>query len=151
MSQNFAARVALAAGGGVGFLKTDAQGRLLTTSDASEPSAVMDSSGDVAAAAAIATLPGVSGKTNFLSGFILAGSGATAASVVLVTITGLLGGTVTMPIGVPAGAAVGITPIICNFENPLPAADVNTDIVVTMPSLGVGNLHASATAWGTVV
>ena len=56
--------------------------------------AVAASSGDVANASAVATLaaPGA-GLTNYVTGFTITFSGATAASVVLATLTGLLGGT----------------------------------------------------------
>lgn len=148
MSQNFAARVALTAAGGVGFLHLDDQNRLIVTNDAPVGSSISDFTADSPNAAAVATLAGAAGKLNSLSGFYLSGSGATGASVVLATVTGLAGGTITIPVAVPAGAAAGIAPIRMEFEPPLPASAVDTDIVVTLPALGAGNLHAAVGAWG---
>jgi hypothetical protein len=106
------------------------------------------SSGNVANASAVATLAAAAGKTNYLSNVIIAGAGATAASVVLATITGLLGGTVTIPVAVPAGVTTGIAPLVLNFNPPLPASAANTAIVVTLPALGAGNTNAAVTAAG---
>ena len=111
---------------------------------------VTASSGNVANASAVATLPAVAAKTNNLSGLLISGAGATAASVVTATVTGLLGGTMSITVPVPAGAAVGITPIYLDFNPPLPASAVNTAIVVTLPALGAGNTNASVSAWGYV-
>lgn len=108
---------------------------------------LVSSSGDVADTNAVATLAGAAGKTNFLSGLALLATGATAAGVVIATVTGLTGGTLSIPVAVPAGADVGVAPVVLNFDPPLPAP-VNTSIVVTLPALGAGNLHAVATAWG---
>lgn len=113
--------------------------------------AVSASSGNVANASAAATLPAVAAKTNYLSGLILSGAGATAASVVTATVTGLRGGTMSITVTVPAGATTGITPVNLAFNPPLPASAVNTAIVVTLPALGVGNTNASASAWGYVI
>lgn len=148
MGQNFAARTALTAAGGVGFLTLDNQGRLIVTNDAPVGSSVSDFSADSANASAVATLAAVAGKLNSLSGFYLSGTGATAAGSVLATVTGLEGGTITVPVAVPAGAAAGIAPIRMEFEPPLPGVDDTTDIVVTLPALGAGNLHAAVGAWG---
>ena len=113
--------------------------------------AVSSSSGNVANASAAATLPAVAAKTNYLSGLILTGAGATAASVVTATVTGLLGGTMSITVAVPAGATASIVPVSLAFNPPLPASAVNTAIVVTLPALGAGNTNASASAWGYVV
>jgi hypothetical protein len=104
--------------------------------------AVAASSGDVAAASAVATLAAVAAKTNYVTGAEITFSGATAASVVVATLAGLLGGTESFVIAVPAGAAVGGTPLVLKFEPPHPASAVNTAITLTLPSLGAGNLHA---------
>lgn len=109
---------------------------------------VSGSSGNVAAAAATATLAAAAGKTTYMTGFDITGAGATAASVVTATVTGLLGGTQSYTIAVPAGATLGIAPVFVAFSQPFPASAVNTAIVVTVPSLGAGNTNAVANARG---
>lgn len=106
------------------------------------------SSGNVAAASAVATLAGAAGQTTYLSGLLISGAGATAASVVTATVTGLVGGTMSITVSVPAGAAVGLTPLYLDFNPPIPASAANTAIVLTLPSLGTGNTNASVSAWG---
>ena len=100
-------------------------------------------SGNVANASAAASLAAVAGKTNYLTGVNIHFSGATAASVVNATITGLIGGTMTIPIAVPAGATVGGVPVDLDFAVPIPASAVNTAITVTLPALGAGNTNAA--------
>lgn len=117
---------------------------------------VGNSSGDVAAASAVATLPAASGLTTYIEGFDVTGAGATGASVVPVTVTGLQTqtGTLTFDVVVPAGATVAIggtgTPGIVSFRfpTPIPASATNTTIVVTATTFGSGNLHACVTAYG---
>lgn len=107
------------------------------------------SSGNVAAATASATIPAPSnGQTAFLTGFEVTGAGATAASVVALTVTGLLGGTATYNVAVPAGATVGLAPLVFEFNPPLSASAANTAIVVSLPSLGAGNTNAAVVAHG---
>lgn len=106
------------------------------------------SSGNVANASAVATLAAVAAKTNYLSGVEITFAGATAASVVLATITGLLGGTQTIVVPVPAGVAVAGVPVLLNFYPPHPASAVNTAIAVTLPALGAGNTNACVNARG---
>lgn len=110
--------------------------------------AVSSASGNVAAASAVATLAASATKTTYVSGFVITGAGATAPSVVSATLAGLLGGTATYTIAVPTGATAGLTPLIVQFDSPLPGSAVNTAIVLTLPSLGVGNTNASVHAWG---
>lgn len=112
---------------------------------------VIARSGNVAAAAANSTLPAVVGKTNYLSGFQVVGAGATAASVILVTIVGILGGTLTYPLVIPAGVTTSIVPLSVNFYPAIPASAANTAIVVTVPSFGAGNTNAASVATGFVL
>lgn len=105
-------------------------------------------SGNVANAAATATLAGVAGQTTFLAGFEVTGLGATAAGFSTVTVTGLLGGTRTYEIAVPAGVTTPITPLIVEFTRPIPANAVNTSIVVSATAFGAGNTNAEASAHG---
>lgn len=109
---------------------------------------VKGSSGNVANASGVATLTSTATKTAYISGFQVTGSGATAASVISVTVAGLLGGTSTYTMTIPAGATVAVTPLIVSFYPPLPASAVNTDIVVTAPAFGAGNTNATVNAQG---
>jgi len=112
---------------------------------------VQATSGVVAAATATATLPAVSAKTNYLTGFDITGLGATAGSTITATIVGLLGGTRSYPVVVPAGVTVGITPLVMSFSPPLAASAVNIAIVVSVPTFGAGNTFAQVNAQGYVV
>lgn len=100
-----------------------------------------------AAAAIAASLAAAAGKRTFISGLAVTGSGATAASVIAVTVTGLTT-TLNFRIVVPAGATVGVTPLVVAFARPIPASADNTAIVVNVPSFGVGNTNAAVAAWG---
>jgi hypothetical protein len=110
--------------------------------------AVAASSGNVANASAAATLAAVAAKTNFITGLEITFSGATAASVVLATVTGLLGGTQTFVVAVPAGAAVGGVPLAIRFSPPHPASAANVAITATLPALGAGNTNACVNVRG---
>lgn len=118
---------------------------------------VANSSGDVAAATATATLPAAAGKTTYIEGFDLTGGGATSATVITGTVTGLLAaiGTLSFDAAILAGAAVpafGTTGsgslYSVRFPTPLPASALNTAIVVSFPTFGSGNLHACVSAYG---
>ena len=109
------------------------------------------SSGNVAAAAAIATLAGVAGKTTYITGFEVTASGAVAAAVVLATLTGLAGGTATYVYVAPAGVTTAGPMLAVEFAPPLPASALNTAIVLTLPSLGAGNTNAAVVAHGYTV
>lgn len=106
------------------------------------------SSGNQANALAAVTLAKASGQMSYLTGFDMTFLGATGASTVLATVTGLAGGTRTYVIAVPAGVAVRGEPLVRSFSPPLPAADFNTDIVVSLPALGAGNTNAVVNAHG---
>ncbi|MDB5957694.1 hypothetical protein [Ramlibacter sp.] len=114
----------------------------------SQSTPVHAASGSVAASATTATLPGAAGKTTYITGFEVTGAGATAASVIAITVTGLLGGTETYIMAIPAGAAVGATPLSVQFAVPVPASAVNTSVVVNVPSFGAGNTNAAVVAHG---
>jgi len=109
---------------------------------------VKASSGNVANAAGVATIPAVAAKTAYISGFDVTGAGATAGSVVSVTVAGLLGGTATYTLTVATGVAIGNAPLAIQFSPPLPASAVNTAIVVTCPALGAGNTNNTVNAYG---
>lgn len=109
---------------------------------------VTHGSGNVANASATATLTSASGKTMYLSGFIITGAGATAASNIQVTVSGLLNGSRVFILSIPAGVTTGITPLVVQFRMPLPASATNTNIVVSVPAFGSGNTHAAVVANG---
>lgn len=120
-----------------------------------QPSAtpVANSSGNVAAASAVATLPAVAGKMTYIEGFDVTGTGATAASIVTGTVTGLPStiGTLSFNLLIPAGATTNIGTngvFSVRFPTPLPASALNTTIVVTFGSFGTGNTNACVTAYG---
>jgi hypothetical protein len=137
-----------ASGTGTGFIPA----MMLVDSSGTElpagGTAVGASSGNVANASAAASLAAVAAKTNYITGLEITFSGATAASVVLATVSGLLGGTETFVVAVPAGAAVGGTPIAIRFHPPHPASAANTAITVTLPALGAGNTNACVNVRG---
>lgn len=110
--------------------------------------AITAASGNVAAAAAVATLPGVANKTTYITGFTITGGGATAAALVLATLVGCVSGTLTFVYGAVAGAALASQALVVSFDTPIPASAVNTAIVLTLPSLGAGNTNAAVTARG---
>ena len=115
---------------------------------AAMPAAVVAVDQD-AAAETVAALPAVASKTNYLTGFAISGGGATSASVVRATITGI-GVTWGVDIAVPAGADLGIVPIIVTLPAPIPASAVNTAITLTVPSFGSGNTDVSIAIFGYV-
>jgi hypothetical protein len=85
--------------------------------------------------AVVATMPAVSGKTNFLCD-LSSEQTATAGIIGGITITGLLGGTRTY------FAGVGTSPVVSqtnrNFYPCIPASAVNTAIVFTTGAAGAG-------------
>jgi hypothetical protein len=109
---------------------------------------VSAASGNVANAAATATLAAQAGHTNYVTGVQITGAGATAASVVTATITGLVGGTASYTVAAPAGVTTGFVPIIITFNPPVPASAVNTAIAVSLPALGSGNTNAAVAIQG---
>lgn len=106
------------------------------------------SSGNQAAGAAVATLAKVSAKTTYITGFEITSSGATVGLVVNPTVVGVVTGTMTYVYAAMAGALLINTPLVVTFNPPIPSSTVNTDIVVTLPSLGIGNTNACVVAHG---
>lgn len=113
-----------------------------TPNDASNSTAV----GNVALAAVLT--PGVATGTQFITSFEVTGGGATAASIIQVTVTGVLGGTKTYDLVIPAGVNTSITPLIVEFPVPLQASGPNVSITVNVPAFGAGNTNAAVTAHG---
>jgi hypothetical protein len=121
---------------------------LPTDSTGAQATSVKASSGNVANASGVATIPAVAAKTAYITGFDVTGSGATAGSAVSVTVAGLLGGTATYTLTVATGATAANAPMIIAFNPPLPASAANTAIVVTCPALGAGNTNNTVNAYG---
>lgn len=105
-------------------------------------------SGNAAAAIATATLAAAAGKTTYLTGFDITGSGATAGLPVVVTIANLLTGALTYTYTAAVGVLVANVPLSIRFPVPIPANAVNTAITVTCPSLGAGNTNNVVNAFG---
>lgn len=110
--------------------------------------ALTGASGNVAASTAAATLTTVAAKTTHIAGFSITGAGATAGLPVIVTVTGTITGTLTYIYTAVAGALLSNTPLHVSFNPPIPASAVNTNIVVSCPTLGAGNTHNAAVAHG---
>ena len=110
--------------------------------------AVTGASGNVAAASAVATLAAAASKTTYITGFQITAGGATGAALVTATVVGTITGTLSYTFATPVGATLGATPLTVSFPVPVPASAVNTAIVVTLPSLGTGNLNATVVATG---
>jgi hypothetical protein len=98
-----------------------------------------------------ASLPAVLGKTNYITGFEITGSGATLAASVLATVTGVLGGTLTYVAGVVSGILAANPPIIVQFARPVQAAAANQAVTLTLPALGLGNNGAAVNLHGFVL
>lgn len=105
-------------------------------------------SGNVANANAVATLAGVEGKTTYVTGISLTGSGASGGAVVLATLAGLVSGTQSFVYVAASGASTGNAPLNLAFDPPIPASAPNTAIVLTLPALGSGNTNAVANITG---
>jgi hypothetical protein len=90
----------------------------------------------------------VIGKTTYIAGFSVTGSGATAGLPVNVTLVGLKGGNLSFTYTAAAGVLVGNTPLIIEFPTPIPASATNTAITLSCPSLGSGNTNNVANIHG---
>ena len=99
-------------------------------------------------AAISASLPGASGKTTYLTGFYVTGSGATSASILTVTISNTVSGSLLYQLVIPAGVTTSVTPLNVQFTYPIPANAANTNIQVAVPAFGSGNTNASVVAHG---
>jgi hypothetical protein len=109
---------------------------------------ISNSSGNVAAGVATATLSGTTGKVTYICGFAITSSGSTAAAVVNATVNFVAGGTLTFPYATVAGAALANQPLVVAFSPCLSATAPNTAVAVSMPSLGAGNTNTAVNAWG---
>jgi hypothetical protein len=115
---------------------------------ASSAAYVGSSSGNVANAAAVATLPAVAGKTNYVTGLQITGSGSTPGADVTATLAGVVGGPYSFEFTAPAGVLVAGYPLIMTFNPPIPSSAVNSAVTLTLPALGTGNTNASVSIQG---
>ncbi len=106
---------------------------------------VYASATSAAGATAVATLPAVAGKRNYLLGFVITSTNPAAAVNGVVTVTGL--GT-TLSFQFVESTTLG-GKLVVQFSKPLPASALNTAIAVTLPAIATGGLGAVA-AWGYV-
>lgn len=116
--------------------------------DGSDATPVTAGSGNQANATATATIGAVAGKTAYIAGFDIVGTGATAASVVAPTLTGVVGGTKTYALAVVGGTVMQNPVLSLRFDPPIPASAPNTAIAVNCPALGVGSTNNTVNAYG---
>lgn len=134
-----------------------AQGELVASIDltgGTDAAASQTQAGQTATGANAALAPAITpgaGQTAFITSLRIEGTGATAATVVAATLTGVLGGTITYEVTVPAGAAVAITPVTDQFGGRgLAANAAGVAITLNVPAFGAGNLFAEASVRGYV-
>lgn len=97
-----------------------------------------------AGATATATLPGVSGKTTYITGFTVTSGNPAATVVGLVTVTGAISGT--MNYQFTESATLG-GELIVTFPIPIPASAAAQAIAVIVPTIASGAVVA-VTAYG---
>lgn len=120
----------------------------LATALGADDEPVVATSGNVASAAAVATIPAVEDKVAHLLGFRVQGLGATAGLAVAVTIAGVAGGLLSYAYVAEAGVLVHNEPLDVTFPFPLAAPNDETEIVITCPDLGDGNTNNTVVAYG---
>lgn len=94
-----------------------------------------------------ATLGAVTGRTNYLCGFVITSGGSSAASVVSVTVAGTISGTMNYAYVFPSSGQ-GVLGVA--FPACIVASASNTAITVTVPGGGTGTT-ASLSVWGYVL
>lgn len=96
-----------------------------------------------------ATITPGAGVTAFITTLRIEGLGATGATEVQATLTGVLGGTITYPVSVPAGATTPITPVTDSFgTRGLPGSAAGQAISLSLPAFGAGNTFEEASITG---
>lgn len=105
--------------------------------------------GSITAAAATmaATIVAAAGKTAFVGGFVISGTGATAGSAIAVSLSD---GTNSLLFNVPiiAGISTPITVFTFNPNRPLASTSTGATWTLTVASFGSGSTSQSATMWG---
>lgn len=95
-----------------------------------------------------ATLAAAASKFTYISGFTCTSGGATAASLVTVTVAGLITGSMTYTVAIPAGVTLAAAPLNVSFPNPIQGSAVNTAITVAIGAAGSGNTVEQCNATG---
>lgn len=103
--------------------------------------------GSANATLATASLPAVSGKTNYITGFSVTTQGGTGAAAGLITITGTISGTLNYQAGCAANSAINLN---VRFSSPIPASASNTAITVNVPAFGANTGLTAAVIDGFV-
>ncbi len=115
---------------------------------ATSPAVISKSASVTTSAACAASLPNDGANFWFCSGFEITSLGATAAGAVKATLTGLLGGTITYDMAIPAGVTTAAAPLVVQFPVALAGVGVSTDVVLTLPASGAGNTSANVVLHG---
>lgn len=92
-----------------------------------------------------ATLSGASGKTTYLTGFVITGLPASALSSADVTVSGVISGSWTMEYAQPT-ASSGVLVVTC--PRPIAASATNTAIAIACAALGASSAKVSIVAFG---
>jgi hypothetical protein len=96
-----------------------------------------------------ATLPAAAGKTTYMTGCVVSGTGSTAGGFADVSI--YMGGTaknLDVTIAIPAGVSTALTPLVLNFNPPLSAGAANNAIQCIATTFGSGNTLSRVSTWG---
>lgn len=106
------------------------------------------SSGIVANNPASASLVGAAGKTTYITGFEVTGTGATNALPVTVTVGNVAGGNLSYSYAAVGDPLAANVPLIVPFNPPLPASGPNVTITVSCQKLDGGNIQNSINVHG---
>jgi hypothetical protein len=94
------------------------------------------------------TVPALAGKTIYVTGIEVTGSGATAASNVAITLASSATTQANWTFVVPAGATLQATPLVIEFQDPIVGLAPGNTAVLTVGTFGSGNTGASVTIHG---
>ena len=120
----------------------------MTTPYPTGATALVAGSANAANQSASATLTPAAGKTAYISGFAITGSGATVGLPVAVTVIGIIGGTRSYTYSFAASAILGNDPLVINYNPPIPASAADIAIQVTCQASGAGGLNNNIVAHG---
>jgi len=109
---------------------------------------VANASTDSANAAVQTSIPAVPGYLNYVVFAQCRGTGATASSSIVGTVTGLLGGSIVLPVTVPIISGNLDWYATLSVPSGWPASAANTAVVIQVPAAGAGNLHAACSILG---
>lgn len=96
---------------------------------------------------------GASGRTVYMTGFQITGTGATATSVIVVSTTNFIA-TQNWYLVIPAGVALPVVPggiFAVSFNPPLPANALGVWPQVNVPGFGAGNTSAAINIQGYMI